>query len=419
MKLIFKIRLLLKALCCFILVGSILIACTAISHSKELGSHYQSTVEQEIYRNIYIYDSNGIAIYSGGFSDNESLRASTFHIVGDRNGSVTTSILAKTQYELQNADKSVFTGFKPEKRVFDLTIDSDLQINCYDILNGLGYNGSIVISDYKTGEIKAMVSTPSVDVYNTDCIRDGAFLNKAAMCYPPGSVFKAVAAAAVIESDNSAKRALYNCYGKYGYVKCIYGRQHGNQTFKTVLSNSCNCGVAAIASRYLTLEEFNSFIDKKQIMSSDVVAGYDIASGNLSEDLLWGANGQSTVLISPLQIANFYNAIANDGVAEKLYFDKSYDSDESNRIMSEATADYIAEALKEVTKARGISVNSFGKTGTAEYDGDEISSAWFACSLVDDALPSYTIVVFLEHAGSSDLAVEVAKEIIETQVLGG
>lgn len=236
MKLIVKIKTTLYVLCAAILAIIVLLTIIAYSKSDILDSYFQEYIRVETYKNINIYDCNGDAIYMGAFSDDTTLRLATFHIVGDRFGSVTDSILTKTSSKMQSYSK--LTGYTPQSVNITLTIDNSLQKGGYTLLSNNGYKGCIIVSDYKTGEIKALVSTPSVDVYNTDYIEEGAYLNKAVMTYPPGSVFKAVTVAAMLEQNSSAKSFSYNCTGKAEHITCYRQTSHGLQSLSEMLSNT-------------------------------------------------------------------------------------------------------------------------------------------------------------------------------------
>lgn len=416
LKLILKIKSILTALCAVILTISILLTCSVITHNDSLNSFYNSLIERECYKNIYIYDCNGVPIYTGGFSDDKVLRLSTFHIVGDKNKSITKSLLTSTYPDLNIT--SVFNGFSPTKKEYTLTIDSNIQKNAYELLSNNGYHGCIVVSDYTNGEIKAMVSTPSIDVYNTELIEDGAFLNKAFLSYPPGSVFKSVTVAAVLEKNPSAKNFRFNCSGKTNHISCFNLTAHGEQDLSDMLINSCNCGISTFAKKYITTDYLDLYTENSNILSSSIISNFEINKGNInaSDDLMWAANGQSQNMVTPLGVVGFYNAIANDGSQIQLRLLKTTMESNTSEIMSSTTALFIKDALAGVTQNLGINCFTFGKTGTAELDNAE-SHAWFVCCLSDSDAPPYTILVFLEHGGTSSSAKEVSCEFINNTIL--
>ena len=82
-----------------------------------------------------------------------------------------------------------------------------------------------------------MVSTPSVDVLNNTEVEEGAYLNKATTCFPPGSTFKTATIACLLEAGIAS--GTYNCTGREGDVSCLTA--HGSVNLKQALYESCNC----------------------------------------------------------------------------------------------------------------------------------------------------------------------------------
>lgn len=417
MKLSVKMKATMYILCTLTLILSVLLTCTAVNNSEALDQHYKNYADVDSYKRINVFDCNNKAIYEGDFSEDETLRLSTFHIVGDKNKGLENSLLTTESLKLTDFDKS--KGYRPEKIKINLTIDSNLQKGAYSVLVANGYRGAIVVTDYTTGEIKAMVSTPSVDVHNSDYQEDGAYINKAITAYPPGSVFKPITVAAMLKHNSSAVNFSYNCVAIDHHIRCFGGIPHGLQPLSLALSNSCNCGISVAAKTYLTPDRLNAFVEESGIISGDkVIADYKIDEGSVDaqDDLMWTANGQSKDMITPVGIASFYNAIANQGMIRTLQLFQHSDTPEPVRLMSGYTSEYIATSLTAVTKNYGFNCKTFGKTGTAELD-NAASHGWFACCLQEDGVPTYTVVTFLEHGDSSWNAVQVAKEYINNYIL--
>lgn len=152
------------------------------------------------------------------------------------------------------------------------------------------------------------------------------------------------------------------------------------------------------------------------------------------------AIGQSTLLVSPLQVARMMAAIANGGFLVKPQFasvaassenandilltsDETKEFSDPQRIpdLSPRTLAIVKEGLRMVVndprgtgksvRVRGLTVA--GKTGTAETGGRQPDHAWFAGYVPADQ-PRIAFVVMLEHAGSGGkTAGPVAKKFIE------
>lgn len=398
-----------------VLAIPILLSATVISHKAEMDEHMATYVKNDSYNTIHIFDSSGIPIYDKGFSDDEIIRKSMFHLIGDRNGSLPNSLL--TQNCDSNKKISKLHGYSPTNTVINLTIDLQLQKAAYITLENSGYNGCIVVIDYSTGEIKAMTSVPTVDVYNTKYIREGSFINKAISVYPPGSIFKAVTVAAALESNPSLKDYRYNCTGVQNHIVC-YGRTaHGQVDLNKALEVSCNCAVSNLAKTSLTADMLDMYAERFMLTSDSVVADMNISKGSIksNDDLMWSANGQAKDMFSPIAMASFYGTIANGGMFKQLKIKQDTDNSFIEQVMSKHTANVLAEAMTPLCQGAGINYAAFGKTGTAELD-DKASHAWFVCSLIDENAPTYTIVTFLEHGEKSVEAKRLTTEYINNYI---
>lgn len=418
MKHITKIHTTIAVLMIGVLVIPILLSATVISHKSEIDGHMNTYVQNDSYKNIHIYDSSGIPIYDKGFSDDEVIRKSMFHIVGDKNGSLPKSLLTQNC----NAKKEIskLFGYAPTDTVVNLTIDLRFQKAAYAALENSGYNGCIVVIDYATGEIKAMASFPTVDVYNTKYIQDGAFLNKAILTYPPGSVFKAVTVAAALENNPAVKNYTYACSGVQNHIVC-YGRtSHGQVDLNKALEVSCNCAISNLAKISLTPDMLDKYTEQFKLTDADIIADMDIVKGSIDagDDLMWAANGQSKDMVSPVSMAMFYGTIANNGIFKQLKIQQDTDNSSAEQIISKSTANILVAAMTNLCSDTGIRCNAFGKTGTAQLDNSE-SHAWFVCGLVDENAPTYAVVTFLEHGGKSFAAKRITTDYINNCILNG
>ena len=414
MKIVTRIKSLLYSLCALILAIAILIICTARIHSAALDARIRAAIWDNVLANTYIIDRNGQPIYSGDYSPDDATRLSTFHLVGTKAAGITNSLL----YEVLSdpPDYSRWTGYEPRAQTIELTIDLDMQKGAYTLLTNKGYNGCVIVSDYITGEILTLVSTPCVDTV-TGNTPEKSFINKATTAYVPGSVFKVIAAAAILEANRSAVTFTYNCTSKTHHITCFLNTAHGQQTLAQALSNSCNCAISTAAKTYLTPAMLNQYAENSGVLGNDIIADLKIENGNIDsdDDLMWSANGQSKDMLTPLGVVSFYNAIANNGTQKIMSIKKDTEAPEATRIMAESTSQFLISSLKNVTANYGFKYDCFGKTGTAQL-GDSASHAWFACCLTGEDAPPYTVLVFIEHGGNSGLAKELARDFINNYI---
>jgi peptidoglycan glycosyltransferase len=129
-----------------------------------------------------------------------------------------------------------------------LTLDSALCVKAYNAMNGR--NGAVLVSNYKTGEILCMVSTPTQDPANpSKTPAEGTYLNKCiSSALTPGSTFKLITLTAAIENVNDIYKQTFTCAGSVDVagVKINCTGVHGNQTVEQALAHSCNCAFAKI-----------------------------------------------------------------------------------------------------------------------------------------------------------------------------
>lgn len=396
-----KATLLLFSLCIFICILGILLGSTFALRGETLQNFYQSYIARAVSRNLTVTDRNGIPIYAETFSDDTAMRLATFHLIGDRNGSLPDSLLTRTAKEA--AEGTRWSGYKGEKKSVRLTIDAELQLAAWETLQETGLDGCIAVVDYKTGELLAMVSSASVDVLSSDEPAPEAYLNKTLCAYAPGSVFKSVTVAAILEKGSDTTAFSYTCTGEDGDIRCL--GIHGTVNLSEALYKSCNCAIAKAAGQYLTPAELNEFTQQCGILSPSLLSGISAQRGQIDADdhFGWSASGQSKTLLTPLAVASYYSAIADGGILHPITYFKSNETVKTSRIFSQETAAFLKSSLTTGMTEwyhSPIPCESFGKTGTAEVDGAEPHS-WFVCSLTDPYSPTYTIVTFLKNGGNS------------------
>ena len=183
------------------------------------------------------------------FSPDAETRVACYHVTGDYWDRSGTGALSAYWDRMQ--EYSLLEGTtKKEPKSLTLTIDASI---CRAAWNAIGYDrrGAAMLMNYKTGEVLAMVSLPSVDPINGDApVADTAFINRClSASFPPGSVFKLVTAAAAIEDVPDLFDRTFLCEGEYtiGTVDIHCTGVHGEQSVEEALANSCNSAFAQIA----------------------------------------------------------------------------------------------------------------------------------------------------------------------------
>ena len=305
-----------------------------------------------------------------------------------------------------------------------LTIDSELQK--YGELLMSGKRGGIVAIEPKTGEILALISTPTYNpnmmvgrqrAYNSTILMDKNNLDKPTFdrslqaTYPPGSPFKLINALiglqeGVIDSDFGTY-----CYGgyRYGNKKSDFQKCHcnifgGPIKLNRAISKSCNSYFSTTYRKII--DNASTPSTGMDIWSNHVKSfglgnylGYDLPVGSPglipngkyydnSNKFSWGATttisnaiGQGEISTTPIQLANVTAAIANKGYFYTPHILKKANNKNINNpkftVPKKTTIntkhyDPIIEGMHTVfktgtgklSKVNGIDI--VGKTGTAE-----------------------------------------------------
>jgi len=341
-----------------------------------------------------------------------------------------------------------------------LTVDKHLQKKIIELLPQDTSSVAIVMN-CRTGGIIAMVSTPD---YNPNYFitgmdeeywkriienKNNPLLNKAIKAsYPPGSIFKLMVAAYVLEKNLVDPYEIFtDCEGgvEYGgrFFGCWKEEGHGKVNLIDAIRESCDSYFYKIAE-ILDLNDFRNFLIDCNLLENVLVdqipskrgffptpEWYDKNYGKLGwtrGNLLNLVIGQGEVLLTPLSVVCFYAGIANEGVITRPHFaDYTISNGVTEKFkypqlrlpVSRKTIDILKQALYEAVNAKGRTggmarvqdIMVGGKTGSAEnYQGE--THAWFvAIAPMND--PEVVVVVFVEQGGSgADIAAIAAGKIL-------
>ncbi len=334
-----------------------------------------------------------------------------------------------------------------------LTIDDQIQKVAEDVIdeamkNFLPKSASVIVLDPKTGDILALVSKPDFDPNEYYRFTPERFLNRPlSFVYEPGSTFKPIVAAALLDSGVINERTTARCDGiwKTGTfsVRCWVVQKgsaaHGVETIADALKHSCNIAMAqfALRSSYQQIyEKLSKFGIGRRL---GVGAGFeepgwlDPPQQFLSKEATRHhqatlAFGQG-VAVTPMQLAVAYAAIANYGKVMKPRIVKGVKSEETGEItwfqpkdlgnaVSPLTASKIrnmlVSAVEEGTgkRAKLDGVKVAGKTGTAtkvvngRYDPTKVVVSFFGFFPADS--PKWVIGIVLDEPTYGKWGGEVA-----------
>ncbi|MEF9922585.1 MAG: penicillin-binding transpeptidase domain-containing protein [Anaerovoracaceae bacterium] len=386
-----------------------------------------------------IFDRNGnlLAENKDGdvfYSDSETIRRATVHVVGDKHGNIASS--AESAFKDRLVGYSLLTGtysLTGRGKEIHLAIDQDACETAYNALGGR--NGTIGVYNYETGEILCLVSSPGFDPANppelTADDTSGIYINKfLSSTLIPGSIFKLVTTAAAIDTLPDLDNWTYQCTGskEISGEKITCPSVHGTVDLYGALAQSCNCAYATLTLR-VGAEVMEEYVDKLGLTKSYNVNGIETAKGKFvfprdaRLNLGWSGIGQYEDELNPCSMMTYMGAIAGGGkgAVPRLIKPKLPIKKYTDEMISEETASKVADMMKNNVKANygegnfpGLDI--YAKSGTAEVGGYKEPNAWFVGFIKNPDHP-YAFVVCVENGGyGSSVSGPIANTVLQSMV---
>ena len=353
----------------------------------------------------------------------------------------------------------------------DLTLSIDVKLQALGERMLQGKIGSIVAIEPATGEVLAMVSSPTYDPRNlvgrqrskahTALSRNvwKPLLNRSIMGqYPPGSTFKTTQALTYQTEGIITPNTMFPCHHGFSY-RGLHVGCHGHASplnLIEAISTSCNgyfCwGLYYMLGNRRKYGNVQKAMDRWRDYMVSMGFGYKLGIDLPGEKRglipnasfydrayhkSWNgltvisiAIGQGEVNLTPLQIANLGATIANRGyfytphVVRKVQglpldtaFTHRHRTMASVRSYSAVVAGMRSSALKGTCKALGhLPFTVCGKTGTAQNRGQD-HSVFMGFAPMDN--PKIAIAVYVENGGfGADFAVPIAGVLFEQYMTG-
>ena len=349
------------------------------------------------------------------------------------------------------------------------TLDAGLQLYGEQLM--ANKRGSIVAIAPQTGEILALVSSPS---YDPNLLAGGElgshftaleqdplaplFHTPMMALYPPGSIFKLNQALIALQekvisthTTYACDKKLVNCHVHPSPLNLHKALKHScNPYFYHVFKNLVNPQVSnnTYEDTRLGLERWRSYLKR---FGFGTPLGVDLPgekSGCVPDTQLydrrygkgrWKAStirsldiGQGELLLTPLQMANFAATVANQGyyytphVIQQIGEHPSMPAEEQDKhdlAIDRAYFAFVANAMQEGVedgtsrRARVPGIAICAKTGTAENPHGEDHSICIAFAPKED--PQIALAVCVENAGwGSRAGASIAGLLIEQYLRG-
>ena len=351
----------------------------------------------------------------------------------------------KGKYEEGALDKEPISGK-------NLTLSLDIELQMYGEQLMRGKVGSVVAIEPSTGEILALVSSPSFNpsdlvgrqrsknfkILNNDPIKP--LLDRPLMArYPPGSTFKVVNSLIFQQEGIINSSTRYPCH--YGFTAGrLHVGCHGHPSpldLKGSIQHSCNAYYCQALRAMIDNNKYGSCEKAFNVWKDAIVSfgfGYELGVDFPNENRGYIPNaevynkiygkgswraltiisisiGQGEVISTPIQLANLVAAVANRGYWYPPHIVKKIKGQALPSIYTKKRITDVAPRYFEPTiegmrmaviggTARIAAIDSIevcGKTGTAQNPHGKDHSIFMAFAPRDN--PKIAISVFVENAG--------------------
>lgn len=327
-----------------------------------------------------------------------------------------------------------------------LTIDANAQKTAFDSLDGKP--GSTVATAPKTGDLLALVSSPSYDpnkmtngisqddykAYEEDPNRP--FISRFATGYAPGSTFKMITAAIGLDNGTLNPDEILTINGLKWQKDSSWGSYQVTRVSDVPQVNLKNALVYSdniyMAQETLKMGEeafrkgLNQFIFGEELdlpiqMDPAQISNEDSFN---SEILLADTGyGQGQLLINPIQQAAMYSVFANNGslVYPRLVMDQ--ETKDKKNVISESSVQTILPDLIDVVQDPNGTAHSLAalgiplaaKTGTAEIKEkqDEKGQENSFLYAINPETNGYLVISMLENREEGDSATNRAPALLQ------
>lgn len=355
------------------------------------------------------------------------------------------------------------------------TLDADLQEYGEKLMQNK--KGSLVAIDPKTGEILALITSPTYDpnllvgrarnknfvALSQDTIGQPLFNRSSMASYPPGSTFKLIMALIGMQEGVLSPSTRYPCARGYpplgGHPKCHL--HPSPQDLIGAIGFSCNSYFSYVFKSVIDDKKFhnvqNAYANWRKITMSfslGVKTGSDLANelgGNVPSikyyDKVFGKDGwkastvislgigQNELLITPLQNANIVAIIANKGWYYTPHIVKAINGNPNDtalnrfkvkrftEITDTAIYNHIINGMAKVVEsgtAAALKIDGVpycAKTGTAQNPHGKDHSVFVCFAPKDD--PKIAVGILIENAGfGATWAGPIARLIMEKYLKG-
>jgi penicillin-binding protein 2 len=333
------------------------------------------------------------------------------------------------------------------------TIDLDIQAILEAVFPEY-FTGTCIVMDTNNGALVGLLSRPNFDpniflgpMLQEDWQRmqhDHPFLNRAFNAlYPLGSIFKLVVSSAALETGIITQNTVWNCTGSFDFAgrayHCHLLNGHGRLSASQALEQSCdpffyNIGtkisidtLSDYAHRFGLGEKTNIiFPEKEGLVPCSAWKRRVKKQPWYPGETLSAAIGQSYLLVTPLQVARLVAGIFSNTLVTPRILQEEPIVTSPLRIQKR-TLEFLRQSMKKVvTQGTGRRISQvkdieiYAKTSTAQTSDLSFKNkgliyqehGWLAAQFQYKKCRPLTMVILVEHAGSSSVSTGIAAEFL-------
>jgi penicillin-binding protein 2 len=319
------------------------------------------------------------------------------------------------------------------------------------------FSGCLIVMDPRKGDILSLVSRPTFDpnIFINPIEQDTwdnlvlkqPFLNRAFNLYPPASLFKLVSISYALENNLIDLDSSWYCIGhiEFGGRKTRCNNKYGHGTIAMVetVAKSCNIPffelgkkikidqLAHYAKKFgIGVKTGCTYFDRSGIMPTTHWKRTMFGQPWYPGETLSAMIGQSFILVTPIHMARMIAGICYQEMP-KPRFTLDDPVELIPLPLHKEVRKFLKHAMHEVTKkGSGRLMGSLknvkirAKTGTAQVASLEKRDegmgyhehAWLAADCTFEDGTSIVLVILIEHAGSSRVAVQVATNFLKKYI---
>jgi cell division protein FtsI (penicillin-binding protein 3) len=316
-----------------------------------------------------------------------------------------------------------------------LTLDANLQQRSEEVLGAVGRvfspkDATAIVMDPRDGSVLAMANWPRVNANDPSASSPAALENRAvAFAYEPGSTYKAFTVAGALQQGVITPSSGFDVPDHIQVAdKTIHDdTEHGNESLTTaqILAQSSNVGAIKIgmlqgAPSFSTWVRRFGFGTRTGLELPSEERGVALPLKHYSGSSMGNLPIGQGQLVTPIQMASAYAAIANGGILRaprivRAIGGRSRPVPAGRRVISANTAAQLREMLEGVLAPGGtaseVSIPGYrlaGKTGTAskvdpatqQYSKTKYIASFMGFAPAADPKLLCAVVVDEPHTGS-------------------